>query len=98
MLTAHSEHIAEIHLDGSNFPLIFSAPCQNKQAASRVLPCVSPDFASGDSYRQIPHTILKVLTRKWSDFQNCEKHTVASAIKKTAWQILGKSGTFLLVT
>lgn len=75
MLTAHSEHIAEIHLDGTNFPLIFSAPCQNKQAASRVLPCVSPDFARGDSYRRIPHTILRVLTLKLLDFQNWEKHS-----------------------
>lgn len=98
MLTAHSEHIAEIHLDGTNFPLIFSAPCQNKQAASRVLPCVSPDFASGDSYRRIPHAILRVLTWKLLDFQNWEKHTVVSAIKKTDWQCLGKSVTFSLGT
>lgn len=82
MLTAHSKHIAEIHLDGTNIPLIFSAPCQNKQAAGRVLPCVSPDLGRADSYGQIPHTILKVLKWKWSDFQNSEKHTAGMDIEE----------------
>lgn len=82
MLTAHSKHIAEIHLDGTNFPLIFSAPCQNKQAAGGVLPCVSPDLESVGSYRRIPHTVLKVLKWKRSAFQNGETHAVAMDIEE----------------
>lgn len=54
MPTAHSKHVAKIHLDATNFPLIFSTLCQYKPAAGRVLLCVSPDLESVDFYRQIP--------------------------------------------
>lgn len=46
MLTAHSKHIAEIHLDGTDFALIFSALFLRKQALSRLLPCISPDLGA----------------------------------------------------
>lgn len=82
MLTAHSKCMAETHLDGSNFLLIFSALFLRKQALSRVLPCMSPAFGSIDSYRQIPHTILKLLKKKWPDFQNCEKCAVTMGIEE----------------
>lgn len=82
MLTAHSKHIAEIHLDGTNSLLIFSALFLRKQALSRVPLCISPDLGSIDSYRQIPHTIFKLLKRKWSDFQDCEKHAVTMGIEE----------------